>query len=105
MTFLTQCHRLFSLQSVDEQGLFGESPYIGKGRFQKHERARQARIRGKQVDGTETEGSGSGDTMSLDSETRARLHAELDQELALKREAIGKGSAAHRGHRMNPGEH
>lgn len=73
------------MQSVDVAQIFGEASYIGKGRFQKLEHARRMR------DNQDMEETTSMDTTSMDSETRLQLHAELDQELTLKKEAINKG--------------
>jgi hypothetical protein len=68
--------------SVD---LFGESPYIGKGRFQKLERANRMSVN------QEFDEVISMDSVSLDSEERDKLHAEIDQELIRKKRDIHDG--------------
>ncbi len=62
-------------QSGIDDGLIGESPYIGKGRFRQDILARQR---------------GQGDA---EMEDMRRQHDELDRELDEKRKAIEKGKA------------
>lgn len=75
----------FTMQGIDSVDLFGESPYIGKGRFQGMQRASRGSVN------QEIEETDSMQSAALDSETRAEMHAEIDRELMLKRKAVEEG--------------
>ncbi len=81
------------MSSLDDEGLIGESPYIGRGRFRPNEHSRESMLPPGQsspyMHGRSPSGSGSGSLM--DSETRERMHVALDEELEEKRQAINNG--------------
>ena len=80
-TCLVMQHKILfvSFFQNDGDGLVGESPYIGKGRFKHQEHARPP----SQPQGLTQ--------MDIDRDMMERMHEALDRELAEKQDAIDKG--------------
>ena len=76
-------------------GLVGESPYIGKGRFKQHQRP-------SLQPPTQQEGL---TQMDIDRDMMEKMHDALDRELAEKQAAIDKGQGQHQGQLISRGHY